>query len=1043
MRPILALLLLSFLIFQDGMAQKATIREEMLEMKTYPFSEPNPVPEIGRIYPYYSFDGYTSKPVDQKWKMVVLENDYIKVYVCPDIGGKVWGAIEKSTGKEFLYFNHVVKFRDVAMRGPWTSGGLEYNFGDIGHIPTCATPVDYLMKENPDGSVSCVVGAIDLPSGTKWSVEISVHPNKAYFETQTRWFNKTSLPCTYYHWMNAAAKSAGNLEFIYPGSNWIGHGGAIGEWPHENGRDINFYENNNFGSYKSYHVLNSYTDFFGGYWHDDDFGFVHWSNYDDKPGKKLWIWGLSQQGMIWEDLLTDNDGQYIEFQAGKLFNQAANNSTLTPFKHKEFAPYDTDVMHEMWFPLKETGGMVAVSPNGVLNIEKSGEKTKAIFSAFQAIDDELLIIENGEILSQTNLNLKPLEKMLVEFIPKSENFVVSLGGKLLYSSNPAENIVERPIEPNEKFNWESAYGLYTKALELEKQRMYGQALETYELVLQKDPGFLPALNRLALGHYRRMNYQKALQYLLQSLSIDTYDSEANFLYGLVNRKLGKYVESKSGFSISAASVSYRAAAYIELSKLFLTERDYIKSLEYAGKALNFSADNPVAHQLMAVSYRKMEKYSDAEISLDKLYELDATNHFVRFEHLLFEKTEEAKEVFIGSITNELPIESYIDLGIFYNDLNCKSEAITVFNLAPHNPVRDIWLARLDDQYAKTHLNNVISASPYLVFPFRNETAEILEDLILQNDNWKLKYYLGLIYWNRGLTDAALDLFKACGSVPDFAPFYVSRAKLLKNSEEQLADMLRANELDQKDWRPAMGLVDLYLLEGKAEKALPIAKRYMDEYPEQSAIGLAYARTLMKMNKYQESIRFLESYYVLPFEGATVGRDLFHEACIRVANNALKANNFKEAISAAKKALEWPVNLGVGKPYDVDERMENYIIARGYEGLNQQKKANTYIDKIAMHPNNKFPNEGSKLIFQLLAFNRLTKFNEADNLFESMIQKYPDNQYLEWVKLIWSDKGSEAGKLADQILGFAKIGMPYSTDFKDVDFELVSDIFKEK
>ena len=91
-------------------AQTATIQEEHITLKTYPFSEPNVVPEVGRIYPYFKFDGYTTKGVDKSWKMVVLENEYIKVYVCPEIGGKIWGAIEKSTGKEFVYFNNTVKF---------------------------------------------------------------------------------------------------------------------------------------------------------------------------------------------------------------------------------------------------------------------------------------------------------------------------------------------------------------------------------------------------------------------------------------------------------------------------------------------------------------------------------------------------------------------------------------------------------------------------------------------------------------------------------------------------------------------------------------------------------------------------------------------------------------------------------------------------------------------------------------------------------------------------------------------------------------------
>ncbi|MDX2414973.1 MAG: DUF5107 domain-containing protein, partial [Bacteroidales bacterium] len=184
-------------------AQQVSIREEKVTMPTYMFSDPDPVPYIGRIYPYSRFDGFTNTSIDKEWNMVILENDFIEVWVCPDIGGKVWGAREKSSGGEFLYHNHVVKFRDIAMRGPWTSGGLEFNFGDIGHIPSCATPVDYLKRENDDGSVSCIVGALDLPSGTRWNIEIRLDPGKAYFETSVSWFNNTALPHSYYHWMNA------------------------------------------------------------------------------------------------------------------------------------------------------------------------------------------------------------------------------------------------------------------------------------------------------------------------------------------------------------------------------------------------------------------------------------------------------------------------------------------------------------------------------------------------------------------------------------------------------------------------------------------------------------------------------------------------------------------------------------------------------------------------------------------------------------------------------------------------------------------------
>ena len=66
----------------------------------------------------------------------------------------------------------MAKFRNIAMRGPWTSGGIEFNFGIIGHHPGTGTPADYRLDKLSDGSVMCTVGGIDLPSRTQWRVKI-------------------------------------------------------------------------------------------------------------------------------------------------------------------------------------------------------------------------------------------------------------------------------------------------------------------------------------------------------------------------------------------------------------------------------------------------------------------------------------------------------------------------------------------------------------------------------------------------------------------------------------------------------------------------------------------------------------------------------------------------------------------------------------------------------------------------------------------------------------------------------------------------------
>ncbi|MEO6704472.1 MAG: DUF5107 domain-containing protein, partial [Ginsengibacter sp.] len=133
--------LLIFICFSySGFSQNnSTIREYNKSLTTYPFSDPNPIPSFTNIYPYFRFDGFTDKSIQKEWKVVELENDFIKLTILPEVGGKIWSAIEKSSGKPFIYENHVVKFRDIAMRGPWTSGGIEANYGIIGHTPNCAT----------------------------------------------------------------------------------------------------------------------------------------------------------------------------------------------------------------------------------------------------------------------------------------------------------------------------------------------------------------------------------------------------------------------------------------------------------------------------------------------------------------------------------------------------------------------------------------------------------------------------------------------------------------------------------------------------------------------------------------------------------------------------------------------------------------------------------------------------------------------------------------------------------------------------------------
>ncbi len=341
------------------------VTEGRIAMPTYPFSDPDPVPcTAEKRYPYFRYDGSTASAATQSWTCVTLENERVSVTMLPEIGGKVWGALDKATGREFIYFNHAVKFRDIAMRGPWCSGGIEFNFGIMGHAPTTATPVDWAVRQNPDGSASYFASATEHVNGTSWQVEVNLPADADYFLTRTTWFNGANLPGPYYHWMTAAYSARGNPSLAFPGTAYIGHGGDAHSWHVDwKGRDLSVYGNNAFGPSKSYHVLNGDNRIFAVWWPEAAFGSYHYAA--EKYGRKIWLWALSREGGIWEDLLTDTDGQYVELQSGRVFNQPRGDTWRTPFKHPTFAPGATDIFEERWGVVRDAAQLASLTADCV------------------------------------------------------------------------------------------------------------------------------------------------------------------------------------------------------------------------------------------------------------------------------------------------------------------------------------------------------------------------------------------------------------------------------------------------------------------------------------------------------------------------------------------------------------------------------------------------------------------------------------------------------------------------------------------------------
>jgi tetratricopeptide (TPR) repeat protein len=946
-------LTLIFAYLSTQAQDRVIVKESYRAMPTYDFSDPDPVPNISRIYPYFKFDGYSAQPVDKEWKIIELENDYIKVFITPEIGGKVWGAIEKSTGKEFIYFNHSVKFRDVAMRGPWTSGGIETNFGVIGHAPTCSTPVDYMVRENDDGSVSCFIGAIDLPSRTEWRVEVNLQPDKSWFTTSALWHNPTSMDQSYYQWMNAAVKADGNLEFAYPGTNYIGHDGSLHSWPiHPDGMDISFYEKNNFGGYKSYHVLGELTGFYGGYWHDDDFGFGHYSDYDAKPGKKLWIWGLSRQGMIWEQLLTDTDGQYVEIQSGRLFNQEAETSVLTPFKHRSFSPLATDQWTEYWFPVMATEGVVQAIPKASVNLKANEGVLNVWISSNEKINDPLVLQMDETILMEESISMDPAT-VLHRSIPFSgvmESVSVRIGSEYIISQGGlAGQKLSRPLEST-LFDWNSIQGLAIEAKSLEQERNYPKALQTYFRCLDIDPDYIPALIGAASIHYRKAEREKGLKLIRRVLSIDTYEPSANLLYATIHEESGNYTDAIDGYSIAAASTGSKSAAYLGLARIYFKRGEINKAIAYCEQSLQFNSLNLASQELLMLAHRKSKNTKAFNTNLKETLDLDPLNHFSRFEKSMMSGSQEDLGEFQSLITNELPHETYLELAIKYYNLGLYIESEMVLKLSPKNPTVLYWLAYLNKSkmtdLGNTYLKEANDLSPSLVFPFRPESIKVLEWASENTESWKPDYYLGLIWWNLGNIEKAQSIFSNLNTKPDYAPYYLAKAELFNRNDEIIGNSLkRSLELAPDDWRTNLALSNYYLDNGEVSNALQTVEKNFTKNPTNYYLGLHYAKTLLLNNQDEECLDLLENLNVLPNEGATEGYHLYRISNLNLANNSLSRKEYNKIENQINKARLWPENLGVGKPYITDERIEDFIMGMAMSRSGNDKQAKMYFEKV--------------------------------------------------------------------------------------------------
>ena len=401
MRTCLYLCAMLVLVTLSRSELRAEVRvwQGTLTLPTYKEGPPDPNPPFDQFssnkfnYPYVLRDNLTSRRENHDWRAVYLENEYLKCSVLPDIGGHLYTCIDKLSGQSMFYDNSSIKRANVGYRGAWAAFGVEFNF-PVSHNWVSMSPVDFAFRKNPDGSASVFVENVDRVYGMEWQVELVLRPRSTLLEERVTLNNRSDVRHRFYWWNNAAVRVSDDSRIVYPMRYAASHGFTeVRPWPLDpDGNDLSVIRNHTHGAV-SYFVHGSREDFMGVWQPATRTGTVHYAAYEQVPAKKIWSWGVDEEGLDWRKALSDDNSAYIEIQAG-LFRNQETYAFLEPRQSIRFSEY--------WMPVRQLDGITRANLAGVLSITRHANVLRVGFDANQAIPKASISVshEANKVFSQ-------------------------------------------------------------------------------------------------------------------------------------------------------------------------------------------------------------------------------------------------------------------------------------------------------------------------------------------------------------------------------------------------------------------------------------------------------------------------------------------------------------------------------------------------------------------------------------------------------------------------------------------------------------------
>ncbi|RAP73821.1 DUF5107 domain-containing protein [Paenibacillus montanisoli] len=307
-------------------------KEPMLVHEVQPSGPVPTVCDDEGIYPYSSFYSTAERPVIRKLRMIAIENEWLKVTVCPDLGGKIHAITDKASGKNMLFDAGSVRPVRILPRMAFISGGIEVSF-PIAHTPVQIEAV-HAMAEQIGDRLYIWCGEREVRYGMHWTVEYSLGEQDRFLTQRATFVNPTSQAHAWMSWSNAALAARPDSEFHFPSGPALRHADVLEEIAWDGSRE---YRLADFDRMQGFFWRKPDVHAFGMFTPSLGCGLYHIADPAQTPGIKLWLYGLGRHEG-WAHQTAYRKESYVEIQAGPLLEQA-DNTKLQPggrHTHTEF-----------------------------------------------------------------------------------------------------------------------------------------------------------------------------------------------------------------------------------------------------------------------------------------------------------------------------------------------------------------------------------------------------------------------------------------------------------------------------------------------------------------------------------------------------------------------------------------------------------------------------------------------------------------------------------------------------------------------------------